>query len=454
MRIRSQFYILVFGIVVVPLLVFAGLLAMQEGRESPVVEVPGYDEVAELAGGSFDRDSWERLADYVAHKPPTMEFTVLDPERRVVFSTMSGHPVGDLVSDEALLGYMRETSGDYFYQIDSPVRSSDGGLLVLTRIERSERLRPPNPFSRFFSSFAVLLAALFLFSAGMAVLIARSITQSVLALDAATRRIAAGELERNVEVRGSNEITSLASSLNAMRLALKDDLARRSRFIMGVTHDLKTPLALIKGYAEAIGDGMDDGADTRERYVGIIGSKVDQLAGMIDDLIDFVRVDSGEWRERLERAPLAPFLRGLCRRLEEDAVLLGRRAESSIALPDDLAVPFDERLITRALENIVNNALRYTEPGGLVRVAAWLERGADGGDRVAIEVSDDGPGIGEGELPLIFDPFYRGSGSRREQGMGLGLSVVKGVVESHGWELSVRSRPGEGSAFRIDAPLR
>ncbi|HPG85330.1 MAG TPA: HAMP domain-containing sensor histidine kinase [Spirochaetales bacterium] len=454
MKIRSQFYILVFGIVVVPLLAFAGLLAMQGGRESSVVQVPGYDEVAALAGGSFDRASWERLADYMAHKPPTMEFTVLDPERRVAFSTISGHKVGDLVSDEALLGYMRETSGDYFYQIDSPVRSSDGGLLVLTRIERSERLRPPNPFSRFFSSFAVLLAALFLFSAGMAVLIARSITQSVLALDAATRRIAAGELERNVEVRGSNEITSLASSLNAMRLALKDDLARRSRFIMGVTHDLKTPLALIKGYAEAIGDGMDDGADTRERYVGIIGSKVDQLAGMIDDLIDFVRVDSGEWRERLERAPLAPFLRGLCRRLEEDAVLLGRRAESSIALPDDLAVPFDERLITRALENIVNNALRYTEPGGLVRVAAWLERGADGGDRVAIEVSDDGPGIGEGELPLIFDPFYRGSGSRREQGMGLGLSVVKGVVESHGWELSVRSRPGEGSAFRIDAPLR
>ena len=288
----------------------------------------------------------------------------------------------------------------------------------------------------------------------MAVLIARSITQSVLALDAATRRIAAGELERPVEVRGSNEITSLASSLNAMRLALKDDLARRSRFIMGVTHDLKTPLALIKGYAEAIGDGMDDGAGTRERYVGIIGSKVDQLAGMIDDLIDFVKVDSGEWRERLELKPLAPFLRGLCRRLEADAVLLGRRAESSIELPEDLAVPFDERLITRAIENIVNNALRYTEPGGLVRVSARVERGGDGGERVALEISDDGPGIGDGELPLIFDPFYRGSGSRREQGMGLGLSVVKGVVESHGWALSARSEPGRGSAFRIEAPLR
>lgn len=448
MRIRSQFYILVFGIIVVPLAVFAGLLALQDSRESAVVEVPGYDEVAALTGGSFDRAAWEHLAGFMSHKPPSMEFTVLDPESRVVFSTIAGHAAGDVIPDEALLGYMRETSGDYFYQVDSPVRSSEGGLLVLTRVSRSERLRPPNPFQRFFSSLAVLLAAIVLFSAGMSVLIARSITQSVLALDAATRRIAAGELDRTVEIRGSNEITSLASSLNAMRLALKDDLARRSRFIMGVSHDLKTPLALIKGYAEAIGDGMADDAAARERYVGVIGAKVDQLAGMIDDLIDFVKVDTGEWLERLATAPLAPFLRGLCRRLEADAALLGRRAESVIDLPEDLSVAFDERLITRAVENVVNNALRYTEPGGLVRVSAWLEA-----RRAVLEIADDGPGIAEGDLPRVLEPFYRGSGSRREQGMGLGLSVVKGVLDSHGWELEVRSSPGEGSAFRIVIPL-
>ena len=137
-----------------------------------------------------------------------------------------------------------------------------------------------------------------------------------------------------------------------------------------------------------------------------------------------------------------------------DAVLLERRAEVVIDLPEDLSVPFDERLFTRAMENVVNNALRYTDPGGLVRVSARAEPAGPAPDRVVIEISDDGPGIDPADLDSIFDPFYRGSSSRREQGMGLGLSVVKGVLESHGWSIDVVSHPGEGSAFAITIPMR
>jgi signal transduction histidine kinase len=333
------------------------------------------------------------------------------------------------------------------YQLDAPVRVGEGGFLVLTRIQRGEH-GLPNPFRWFFTTLAELLAALFLFSTVMSVLIARSITESVRSLDDATRRIASGEFDGVIAVRGSNEMTSLASSLNSMRLALKDEQARRSRFIMGVTHDLKTPLALIKGYAEAIGDGMADGTQDRDRYVGIIAAKVDQLAGMIDDLMEFVHVDTGEWQRRLEPVALAPLLVNLCRMIEADADLLRRRVESSIDLPGDISVALDERLVTRALENIVNNALRYTSEGGLVRIAARTEPGC-----VVIEISDDGPGIDKLDIPYIFDPFYRGSASRREQGMGLGLSVARGVVESHGWTIAVRSSKDDGSVFSIRIPL-
>ncbi|OHD20062.1 MAG: hypothetical protein A2Y38_12425 [Spirochaetes bacterium GWB1_59_5] len=449
MKIRNQFYILVVGILVMPGLVFAGLYGLQRSRESTAVPIPGYDEVSRMAGGSFGRASWEDLADFITHRPATMDFTILDADSRVVFSTIQAHRAGDILTDGELLRYIRETSPDFFYQMDAPERLGEGGFFVLTRIDRSDR-GPPD----FFRLLVVLIAMIFLFSAIMSVLIARSITQSVLALDAATRRMAAGELDSSVTIRGSNEITSLASSLNSMRLALKDDQARRSRFIMGVTHDLKTPLALIKGYAEAIGDGMAEDAAERDRYVGIIGAKVDQLASMIDDLIGFVRVDTGEWRSRLSTAPLAPFLRNLCKRLEADAALLQRRAEVSIDLPEDLSVPFDERLITRAIENVVNNALRYTDKGGLVRVSARAEPAGPTPERVVIEVSDDGPGIDAADIDHIFDLFYRGSSSRREQGMGLGLSVVKGVIESHGWQIGVVSGPGEGSVFAITIPMR
>ena len=447
MKIRTQFYILAAGIIVVPLLIFTGLYVMQKSQESVAIKIPGYEEVARIAGGAIDRKSWERLSSFIAHRPSTMEFTVLDIDRRILFSTIAEHVSGTRMSDEALLGYIRQTSGAYLYQLDSPIRVGEGGFLVLTRIRRGEH-HLLDPFERIFATLIVLFGVLFVFSAIMSLSIARSITESVRLLDGATRRIAAGELDRTIEVRGSNEITSLAASLNAMRLALKDDQARRSRFIMGVTHDLKTPLALIKGYAEAIGDGMADSDESRDHYVDVIATKVDQLAGMIDDLIEFVRVDTGEWRRKLQVVHLAPLLRGLCRRVEADAALLRRKAEWSITIPDNVAVALDERLVTRALENIINNALRYTAEGGLVRMNARVEAGV-----AVIEIADNGPGIEPADMPNIFDPFYRGSASRREQGMGLGLAVVKGIIDSHGWGITVKSEPGSGSLFTITVPL-
>jgi len=113
-----------------------------------------------------------------------------------------------------------------------------------------------------------------------------------------------------------------------------------------------------------------------------------------------------------------------------------------------VTLPLDERLVTRALENIVNNALRYTAEGGLVRIRARIAAGS-----AIIEIADDGPGIEASDMPNIFDPFYRGSASRREQGMGLGLAVVKGIIDSHGWGIAVQSEPDTGSLFIITIPL-
>ncbi|MCK7474358.1 MAG: ATP-binding protein [Rhodopseudomonas palustris] len=180
----------------------------------------------------------------------------------------------------------------------------------------------------------------------------------------------------------------------------------------------------------------------RDRCVDIICAKVDQLDGMVDDLIDFVRMDTAEWRRHLETVKLAPFLQSLIRRTRADAELLERRVESALEIPEGLSAPMDERLAQRALENIVNNALRYTDPGGLVRVAARTEPG-----RAVVTIADDGPGIAREDLPRVFDLFYRGTPSRREGGLGLGLAIVRGVADSHGWEVRVRSEPGKGSGI-------
>jgi signal transduction histidine kinase len=448
-KIRTQFYVLIAGVVVVPVLAVAGFWLLQRAQDDAYTyPVPDYEEISRLSAGAILPDEWAELSEFISRRKPDMDFIVLSPENRVVYSSTEDAAAGTELSAELLLRTIRDTSDRYLYIVDSPVRLENPGALVLMRLDQHDP-GPPKPFYRLFIYFGLMLGAIFLFSSAMAVLIARSITRSVTTLEEATRRIAAGELDVAVDARGSNEITSLTASLNRMRLALKEEEARRARFIMGVSHDLKTPLALIKGYAEAIGDGMADDPESLAGSVGIIAAKVDQLEGMIDDLIDFVKVDTGEWRLKLGRVVLSRFLGAYAHRVSADAELLGRRVECGFDIPDDLAVPMDERLALRALENLVNNALRYTAPGGLVRISARLESAS----RAVIEISDDGPGMAADELKRIFDPFYRGSSSRREQGMGLGLSVVKGVVDSHGWSISVASEPGTGSSFRIVIPV-
>ncbi|MDR1637003.1 MAG: HAMP domain-containing histidine kinase, partial [Treponema sp.] len=194
------------------------------------------------------------------------------------------------------------------------------------------------------------------------------------------------------------------------------------------------PLALIRGYTEALKDGVTDDPVSRINAMNIIISKADQLEGMINDLLEFVRMDTGEWRNRLQGVNLGEFLKTFARRISLDAELFHYHTVTDITLPSSLSVPLDERLVVRALENLVNNAIRYTPDGTTIRFGAALVENA-----VHITISDNGPGISKNDLPHVFEAFYRGSSSRREEGMGLGLSIVKWVITSHGWSIAVTS---------------
>jgi signal transduction histidine kinase len=187
--------------------------------------------------------------------------------------------------------------------------------------------------------------------------------------------------------------------------------------------------------------------------MNIIISKADQLEGMINELLEFVRMDTGEWRNRLLKVNLGEFLKGFARRISMDAELVHHHTVTDITLPPSLFASLDERLTLRALENIVNNAIRYTPDGTTIRFGAVLVE-----NTVRITVSDNGPGINKGDLPHIFEAFYRGSSSRREEGMGLGLSIVKWVVAAHGWSIGVTSEQnientGAETCFTIVIPL-
>jgi signal transduction histidine kinase len=479
MKINNQVVLLIAGIILVPVLTSIAQALVWRMREDDREQIlPAYEEIAPIFGRAINGRGWNTLRAFMNRAQPHRGIVLFYQDMMVMYSNIDDFTAGEQAEAEKISSLISAENSRYGYTFMSPPWPQTERVFLLLRNDRDAP--QPNPLSFLFHPLFIVLVISFAFVLVMSFIIIRSITRSVLVLENATRRIAAGELDLEVDVgktaflRKDNEITSLTFSLNRMRLELKEEGQRRSRFIMGISHDLRTPLALIKGYAEALEDGMAEEPETQNRYLEVIADKTDQLEGMIESLINFVRLDTGEWRQRLAPIKLRAFLTGYARRLSADAELLKRRAECAIDLDAELAIPMDEDLVSRAVENLVNNSLRYTPEGGLVRLRAYQsslgDRGGEESRRVIIEVEDDGPGIAAADLPHVFESFYRGDNSRRQQGMGLGLAVVKGVIDSHGWEIHVESPAfpaaaggggsgspgsgslGSGSRFRITIP--
>lgn len=441
MKIQTQFHLLITGIIIVPLLTLLSLLlfrAFQERTEQ--AEIPVYDDT--FLAEHISRQDWEAISRFASRS--NADFTIFRDDFMVLYSSIPEFKTGSLETIASIAALFKAEHKQYSYNFESPFWLEGHEYLLIRRpLKNPGHVKPPL-FPLISSIIFVMI--LVVFAIAMSLFIARSITRSVLVLEEATRRIAAGELDLTLDVRGSNEITSLTSSLNHMRAALKEAENRRYRFIMGITHDLKTPLALIRGYTEAIRDGLTDDPVSRISATDIIIAKADQLEGMIQDLLELVRMETGEWHGRLQKVGLRDFLLNFARRIALDAELFQHRVVVALDLPASLLVPLDERLTIRALENLVNNAIRYTPAGTRIRLAAEA-----GENTVTLRISDNGPGIAQKDLPHIFETFYRGSSSRQEQGMGLGLAIVKWVVESHGWSIAVSSSAQE-TCFTLTIP--
>jgi len=220
-----------------------------------------------------------------------------------------------------------------------------------------------------------------------------------------------------------------------------------------VSHELKTPVASIKGFVETLLDGAaDDRADNR-RFLTIVAKQADRLAAIIEDLLALSRIEQSEGTGNL---PLEPTrIAGL---LAEAVADCGPRArERSIRLetncPDDLVVDVNAPLLEQAVINLVDNAIKYSGPGCTTWVEAEAVEAA-GRRELVVRVRDEGRGIEPEHLPRLFERFYRvdKARSRQQGGTGLGLSIVKHIVQAHAGTVGVESRPGAGSTFTIRLP--
>jgi signal transduction histidine kinase len=282
----------------------------------------------------------------------------------------------------------------------------------------------------------------------LGILLARTLTRPVRELTVATRAMADGQLEQEVPVRSGDELGELAASFNQMSADLAQADALRRQMTADIAHDLRTPLTVLRGYAEAMRDGTLQPTQSR---LDTIHAEVQRLTGLVEDLRTLSLADAGTLS--LNRVSIAP--RALLERLVR---LYSYRAEQEkVALVIDVPVDVpdvrvDPDRMIQVLGNLVSNGLRHTPEGGRIAISAG-HRGHD----LYVTVQDNGEGIPPEAVPRIFDRFYRADASRHQEGQetgsGLGLSIAKSIVELHGGTISARSEPGSGTTFTIVLPL-
>lgn len=281
----------------------------------------------------------------------------------------------------------------------------------------------------------------------LGVMQARLITKPVREMTAAAQKIAAGDLQQRVPVRSRDELGVLAAQFNHMSADVAQATQLRHQMTADIAHDLRTPLTVISGYLEAMRDRVL--APTPERFA-TLHHETQLLLRLVEDLHTLSLADAGELT--LNRQPVDP--RQLLERVaeayqhvaEQQGVVV--RVRGAAPLP---CICVDEGRMTRALGNLVSNALRYTPEGGLITLTAQATPA-----QVQLVVADTGAGIDSEHLPNIFERFYRADQSRTQEtgGSGLGLAIVKSIVEAHAGQISVDSAPGQGAAFTIALPGR
>jgi len=442
MSLKTKFTLLVTGIIVVPFLVSLAALSfhvVKTAKGEPVLNY--YNIVAWTQNEVIPRLSKGEQHSIIDSRPEGLELVILDGENRVVLSSIERFQEGSYPEYTDIISYMKQTGRDFETHLQAiHTKTTDYVLLsqyVNNSTEKTFRIHRLEMVA--YVSTTLGIAAFI-----VAFFLARSITSSIKKLEQATRRIAEGDLDFKLEADGKDEFASLTRSFDRMREKLKEQIAQRARFIMGVSHDLKTPLALIEGYVEAIADGYAENPELLRKYTDIIQEKVKTLTALITDLMNVAKMETGEWKMTLKDVHLKSFLEGTGKRFSEDASLLKREFSFHIDIPEDITVPMDERLMNRVMENIIGNGFRYTEEGGKVSLEAFMK-----GEQVIIAIRDTGIGISEEDLRMIFTPFHRATNSRHKHGTGLGLYIAKSILDSHGFKIWIESEEGKGTTIYI-----
>ena len=283
----------------------------------------------------------------------------------------------------------------------------------------------------------------------LSLFLARSFTRPIRRITDAARRMADGEFDAPVDVARRDEIGELADTLARMGRGLSRVEGLRREFLGNMSHDLRTPLTLIRGYAESLRDLEGTPPDVRRRQLDRIVAESERLGRLVDDLLDLSRLQSEAPRLDLRDVRLDALAARVADRFRERAEAVGMRL--SLEAPEPATVRADEARLEQVLYNLVQNALQHARSGGAAAIRVRRSGGV-----VRCEVADDGPGIPEAERAAVWERYRKGTagaGTGADAGgAGLGLAIVRSILIAHGASYGVESPPGEGATFWFSFP--
>jgi len=367
-------------------------------------------------------------------------FTLTTETGRVIVP-IGGYHSGDQVPQQELAKGIKITEDDKVIGLLVPIPMPfQGRPREVEFLERTNRILL---YGALIGAVIALLLGIFL---------SRTLTRPIRELTRATHAVSEGDLSQQVPVRSNDELGELAQAFNRMSSELSRSVNSRKQMTADIAHELRTPLSLILGHAEAVHDGVLP--PSRENFE-IIREEAARLEHLVNDLRILSLADAGE-------LSILPQIVEPQRLLQEVAAIYQYQTQrKNITLDLDIASPLsnievDPGRMTQVLTNIIDNALRHTPEGGKIVLSA---RDANANDQVELAIQDSGPGLNAEDIERIFDRFYRTDSSRQRDdafpgGSGLGLAIARSIVQAHGGQLSAESETGKGLKVIIRLPKR
>ena len=379
------------------------------------------------------------------------------PDGRILLST-DGSYVGKRITDGEVLSALTSRTPTVYSQLYSDMggllpkkcgmyvtvfnygeSSYDGALVVCYGDGRHDALSQS-------TIKTVILASLWVMIASFVAVyfISEKIVAPIRQMSVATKRFSEGEFDIKIPVEGSDEIAELATAFNSMADSLANLEYMRSSFLANVAHDLRTPMTSISGFI----DGILSGAIPQEQqsyYLGVIGQEIRRLSRLVSNLLDISRMEAGN--RKFEKTPFDICETARIILLTFEAKIDAKKLNVEFDAPDDrLYVYSDKDAVYQVLYNLCDNAVKFSKDGGVYRITI-----KDIGEKVSVSVFDEGIGISKEDLPNVFDRFYKSDKSRGldRTGVGLGLYIVKTIMDNLGEQITVDSVQGEYCNFTL-----